>query len=430
MHPRNIYNKEPDFGILAKEFASFRPFVKQTGSGRSYIDFKNPDANRQLCKCLLKKDFELDVDFPLDTLCPAVPNRLNYILWLEDLIEDTLSSIKDCLGIDIGVGASCIYPLLGCATNPTWRFLGTEISQRSVDIARQNVERNHLDKQITIKYNPEPRRIFLVEENTKYTFSMCNPPFYSSQEEIDQGLLNKELEPSAICTGSDNEMITKGGEFAFIKLMVMESLQLQQQIHWYTSMIGMKRTIRPLVRLLNDQGITNYTITNFTQGKTVRWAIAWSFHPERPVHVHAIETWRPVYQFEIKLPKEIAFVQDCTNDILQDLEIDYSVEEEDVDEIILSCTAPKNTWSRAARRQKKRQKLQKEDPIDTNTAMETQEPFVFRLDVSSSRSKSSTWYQIVWLSGGNKQQFEGFWSHLRKRVEEQCGIHSGTRFNK
>lgn len=328
-----------------------------------------------------------------------------------------------------GVGASSIYPLLGCAINSTWRFLGTEINQRSVDIARENVERNHLDEQITIKYNPDPSKIFLVGEGTKYTFSMCNPPFYSSQEEIDQGLLNKELEPSAICTGSDNEMITKGGEFAFIKLMVMESLELQQQIHWYTSMIGLKRTIRPLVRLLNDQGITNYTITNFTQGNTVRWAIAWSFHPERPVHVHAIETWRPVYQFEIKLPKELAFVQDCTKDIMQDLEIDYSVKEEDADEVILSCNAPKNTWSRAARRQRKRQKLQKEDPADTSTTTDRQEPFVFRLELSHSRSKSSTWYQIVWLSGGNKQQFEGFWSHLKKRVEEQCGIHRGTSFN-
>lgn len=263
---------------------------------------------------------------------------------------------------------------------------------------------------------------------------MCNPPFYSSQEEIEQGLLNKELEPSAVCTGSDNEMITKGGEFAFIKLMVIESLKLQKQIHWYTSMIGLKRTIRPLVRLLNDQGITNYTITNFTQGKTVRWAIAWSFYTERPTsNVHSIETWRPVYQFEIKLPKEIALVLEHTTRILQDLEINYSTNENDTEEVIVSCNAPRNTWSRAARRQRKRQKVQKEDTVDPTAKTKEEkgeEPFVFRLDLSCSLSKSSTWYQIVWLSGGNRQQFEGFWSHLKKRIEEQCGIHRGTSFNK
>lgn len=47
-------------------------------------------AVKELCICLLKRDFGLTVDFPVDTLCPAVPNRLNYILWLEDLLEDTL----------------------------------------------------------------------------------------------------------------------------------------------------------------------------------------------------------------------------------------------------------------------------------------------------------------------------------------------------
>ncbi|KAI8643636.1 hypothetical protein BD408DRAFT_385291 [Parasitella parasitica] len=426
MHPRNIYKTEPDFAALAKDYASFNPFVKQTEYGRSYIDFKDAQANRELCKCLLKRDFNISIDFPLDTLCPAVPNRLNYILWLEDLIQDTLSKRENCQGIDIGVGASCIYPLLGSATNPTWHFLGTEINQRSVDFANRNVQSNHLEDRITIKHNSDPSKIFLLEQDKQYTFSMCNPPFYSSQEEIDQGLLNKELEPSAICTGSDNEMITKGGEFAFIKLMVMESLKLQQQVHWYTSMIGLKRTIRPLVRLLNDQGITNYIVTDFIQGKTVRWAIAWSFYAERPTKAHAIETWRPVYQFEIKLPKEISFVLDCTRDILQDLKIDYSTEQDKTQETILSCNALRNNWSRAARRQKKRQKLQKTDSIP----LTTEEPFLFRLELSCSRSKSSTWYQIVWLSGGNKQHFEGFWSHLKKRIEEKCGILRGSSFNK
>lgn len=56
---------------------------------------------RQLTQCLLKDQFDLDIDFPLDSLCPAVPNRLNYILWLEDLIQDTLTDTKDIMGIDM-----------------------------------------------------------------------------------------------------------------------------------------------------------------------------------------------------------------------------------------------------------------------------------------------------------------------------------------
>lgn len=59
---------------------------------------------------------------------------------------------------------------------------------------------------------------------------MCNPPFYSSKEELEQGRENKELEPSAVCTGSDTEMITEGGEYGFIERIINESLIYKDRI--------------------------------------------------------------------------------------------------------------------------------------------------------------------------------------------------------
>lgn len=53
---------------------------------------------------------------------------------------------------------------------------------------------------------------------------MCNPPFYSSKEEIEKSKTEKELSPSAVCTGAETEMITPGGESAFVQQMVTESL--------------------------------------------------------------------------------------------------------------------------------------------------------------------------------------------------------------
>lgn len=98
-----------------------------------------------------------------------------------------------------GVGASCIYPLLGCTLNSNWRFLGTDIEPRSIQYATENVKRNHLQNRITIKHNTDPSKIFILDDaEPVYTFSMCNPPFYSSQEELVEGLENKELEPSAV----------------------------------------------------------------------------------------------------------------------------------------------------------------------------------------------------------------------------------------
>ena len=59
---------------------------------------------------------------------------------------------------------------------------------------------------------------------------MCNPPFYSSQAEIEQLAENKDFAPHAVCTGSENEMITQGGEVAFVSRMIEESAGHGQQI--------------------------------------------------------------------------------------------------------------------------------------------------------------------------------------------------------
>jgi len=52
-----------------------------------------------LSQALLKCDFGLSVTFPADRLIPAVPQRLNYILWLEDIFADSKDNL---IGIDVG----------------------------------------------------------------------------------------------------------------------------------------------------------------------------------------------------------------------------------------------------------------------------------------------------------------------------------------
>lgn len=63
---------------------------------------------RALSQVLLKEYFQLDVEFAPGSLVPTVPQRLNYILWLEDLLKlqenaDNYSESKPVKGIDIGI---------------------------------------------------------------------------------------------------------------------------------------------------------------------------------------------------------------------------------------------------------------------------------------------------------------------------------------
>lgn len=58
-----------------------------------------------LTKCLLQKDFDLKVDFPINRLIPTLPLRLNYILWIEDILNTF--GIKEVSGVDIGKFSGC-----------------------------------------------------------------------------------------------------------------------------------------------------------------------------------------------------------------------------------------------------------------------------------------------------------------------------------
>lgn len=66
------------------------------------INFKDENSLRTLTKCLLHKDFQLEVVLPPDKLVPTLPLRLNYILWIEDILK--VAGIEtQATGVDIGM---------------------------------------------------------------------------------------------------------------------------------------------------------------------------------------------------------------------------------------------------------------------------------------------------------------------------------------
>lgn len=90
------------------------------------------------------------------------PGRLNYLHWIEDLVA--LSPDTGAIhGIDIGypvsahaqltatgVGASCIYPLLGARLQPRWTWTGTEVDKDAFEVAKANVALNNLQDSISL----------------------------------------------------------------------------------------------------------------------------------------------------------------------------------------------------------------------------------------------------------------------------------------
>lgn len=184
MHPRNIFGqKQPDFKELALKHPQFRQNCSIGIGNKISYNFHNPEAIRILTEVLLREYFQLNVSLPKNSLVPRVPQRLNYILLIEDLL--IANNLNKPSGIDIGTGASCIFPLLG-AKIYSWRFVATEINHESMVIAIQNVKQNDLCDKIQIVHSKESffeAALSLNEnQNKSFSFSMCNPPFFDPEE--------------------------------------------------------------------------------------------------------------------------------------------------------------------------------------------------------------------------------------------------------
>ncbi|CAN1276448.1 RNA N6-adenosine-methyltransferase mettl16 [Linum perenne] len=325
IHRRNKYaDTPPNFAELASLYPSFEPFVFYSRDGRPRIDWTDFNATRELTKVLLLHDHSINWWIPDGQLCPTVPNRSNYIHWIEDLLSSEIipknrmdgDVVK---GFDIGTGANCIYPLLS-ASLLGWSFVGSDITDVALEWAERNVRNNpHVAELIEIRRVPvggsemsteelaaaqpvdhgskddeeaklEPScsletedvadsrycgphiLLGVVKEGEKFDFCMCNPPFFESIEEAG-------LNPKTACGGTPEEMVCHGGEQAFVTRMIDDSVVLKDSFRWYTSMLGRKINLKLLTSKLREVGATVVKTTEFVQGQTCRWGLAWSFLP-------------------------------------------------------------------------------------------------------------------------------------------------------
>jgi 23S rRNA (adenine1618-N6)-methyltransferase len=94
----------------------------------------------------------------------------------------------------------------------------------------QNITQNDLVNRITLQKtsstDPTILPIASISQETDQMISitMCNPPFYSSHDEIATLRAKKDAPPEGVCTGSEVEMVYPGGEVGFIEKMMRDSL--------------------------------------------------------------------------------------------------------------------------------------------------------------------------------------------------------------
>lgn len=118
-------------------------------------------------KALLKQYYGINHwDIPKGYLCPPIPGRADYIHHIANVLgESNGGKIPTGSGIkvlDIGVGANCIYPIIG-VKEYGWNFIGSEIDSIAVDSAKSLIDLNpELKGRIEIRLQNNPKHFLKV----------------------------------------------------------------------------------------------------------------------------------------------------------------------------------------------------------------------------------------------------------------------------
>ena len=296
LHSRNPHRFRYDFEKLIQSLPELKSFVFINEHDLETIDFSNPEAVKALNKSILISDYDIkNWDIPKNYLCPPIPGRADYIHYIADLLANSNNGIipegENIIGLDIGIGANCIYPIIGFEAYQ-WSFVGTDIDEIAIQNCKKIIAENpKLIDSISLQLQIEPRYIFknIILPEDKFAFTICNPPFHNSQEEATKATIRKvnNLEntrtknPILNFGGQNTELWCEGGEIGFITQMIYESVKYPLHVFWFTTLVSKKDNLRSIYKTLNKVGAVEIKTIEMAQGQKISRFVAWTFLSER-----------------------------------------------------------------------------------------------------------------------------------------------------
>ena len=319
LHPRNKHRSRYNFKQLIGTSKELKRFVFKNEHNDDSIDFADQSAVKALNRALLKHFYDVPQwDIPKDYLCPPIPGRADYIHYVADLLGSSnkgkLPKGNRIKVLDIGVGANCIYPIIG-HQEYGWNFVGSEIDPLSVESAKRIIDANKsLQGAIEIRQQASKMGIFrgIVGRNERFDAVVCNPPFHSSLKEAEQGTRQKwrnlggnEKEVKHVLNfgGNKAELWCPGGERAFVEQMIIQSAQIANQCLWFTSLVSKSANLKNIYNALVKANAFEVTTVQMSQGQKTSRFVAWTFQDEA-AQAEWAKGWKPEPKAE--KPKEEA----------------------------------------------------------------------------------------------------------------------------
>lgn len=307
LHPRNRHRGRYDFKDLIGCCPDLAEFVIVNDYDDESIDFSNPEAVTMLNKALLKCFYDVDYwEIPPNYLCPPIPGRADYIHHIAELLgsindgEIPIGKHVECL--DIGVGANCVYPIIG-NKEYGWSFVCSDVDAVSIASANQIIEANpRLKNAVECRRQTNPKNIFhgIIGKNEFYDLTICNPPFHASLAEAKMGTLKKlsNLNNRKITTpirnfgGQNQEIWCAGGESVFIEKIVGESVEFKDSCLWFSTLVSKQANLKSVYAALKFAKALVVKTILMGQGNKISRIVAWTFFDEERQRNWAQTKWK------------------------------------------------------------------------------------------------------------------------------------------
>ncbi|MBL4560279.1 MAG: 23S rRNA (adenine(1618)-N(6))-methyltransferase RlmF [Labilibaculum sp.] len=292
LHPRNKNRSRYDFKQLVETCPELAPFVILNKYEDESIDFANPDAIKMLNKALLMHFYGLDHwDIPENYLCPPIPGRADYIHHIADLLcQNNYGKIpvgNKFTCVDIGVGANCIYPIIG-NNEYGWSFIGSDIDPVAIDSAEKIIAANPSLKgkvKCILQENSKDYFYGVIPKDELVDLSICNPPFHASAKDALEGTMRKTrnlstekvTKPSLNFGGQSNELWCDGGEERFVRNMINQSKKFAKSCFWFSTLISKESNLKSVYQALEAADAVKVETLPMGQGNKISRIVAWTF---------------------------------------------------------------------------------------------------------------------------------------------------------
>ena len=157
---------------------------------------------------------------------------------------------------------------------------------KSLNSAKQIVRENEqLKGKIDLRPQANPKHIFkgVIKERELFDLTICNPPFHSSLDHAEKANQRKWKNLSHEnkgfnFSGQKAELWCEDGEIAFLTTMISESVDYQEQVGWFASLVSKKENLPKLKSQLTRFANSEVKVMPLTHGQKVMHVLCWRFN--------------------------------------------------------------------------------------------------------------------------------------------------------